>query len=83
MKQISIQDLKGRLSATVAEAESGLTILITRHNRPVAQLAPADDSGLHVGKLHGRGKPKSAVKTGTRGRYLDVLVEDRRGGDGR
>ena len=38
MKQISIQDLKARLSSAVAEAESGETILITRHNQPVAKL---------------------------------------------
>ena len=42
MNQISIQDLKGQLSSTIAKAESGATILITRHNRPVATLSPAD-----------------------------------------
>jgi prevent-host-death family protein len=41
MKKISIQDLKAQLSAAIAEAESGETILITRHNEPVALLAPA------------------------------------------
>ena len=40
---VSIQDLKARLSAIVAEAESGDTIIITRHNAPVAQLGPAAD----------------------------------------
>ena len=41
MKRISIQDLKARLSAAVAEAESGSTIVITRHNEPVAHLGPS------------------------------------------
>ena len=36
MKRISIQALKARLSAAVAEAESGETIVITRHQAPVA-----------------------------------------------
>lgn len=40
MKRISIQDLKARLSSAVAEAQSGSTIVITRHNEPVAQFMP-------------------------------------------
>ncbi|MCA1733796.1 MAG: type II toxin-antitoxin system prevent-host-death family antitoxin, partial [Acidobacteria bacterium] len=40
MKEMSIQDLKARLSAAVAEAESGSRILITRHSETVAQLGP-------------------------------------------
>jgi antitoxin (DNA-binding transcriptional repressor) of toxin-antitoxin stability system len=83
MKQISIQGLKSQLSAAIADAESGSTILITRHNRNVAQLSPVDIQCLHVGKQFGRGKLKAALKTGTRGRYLEVLLEDRRGRDGR
>ena len=39
MESISITDLKGRLSSAVAEAEAGSTIIITRHNQPVAQLS--------------------------------------------
>jgi len=35
MKLVSIQDLQANLSALIAEAESGETILITRHNAPV------------------------------------------------
>jgi prevent-host-death family protein len=74
MKRISIQDLKAGLSAAVAEAEAGETILVTRHNEPVAQLGPAN----HVpraGKVMGRLKP--AVQGGTKGRYLKVLADDR------
>ena len=77
MKQISIQDLKARLSAAVAEAESGSTIVITRHNEPVAQLSPARPPYLHPGKGAGTGRLKPALKRGTKGRYLAVLLEDR------
>jgi prevent-host-death family protein len=81
MKQISIQDLKGQLSAVVAAAEAGATILITRHNLPVATLSPADVPRVHVGKHFGRAKLKPLLKTSTRGRYLEVLLDDRRGDD--
>lgn len=77
MKQISIQDLKATLSAAVAEAESGRTIIITRHNEPVAQLSPARPRHLHRGKDVGTGRIKPAMKRGTRGRYLALLMEDR------
>lgn len=83
MNRISIQALKGQLSAAVAEAERGATVVITRHNRPVAKLAPADSAHLHVGARFGRAKLRPALKTGSKGRYLEILMEDRRGGTDR
>ena len=77
MKRISIQDLKASLSAAVAEAESGHTIIITRHNEAVAQLGPARPASVHRGEAVGTGRLKPALKRGTRGRYLAVLLEDR------
>lgn len=77
MKQISIQALKATLSAAVEEAESGATIVITRHNQPVAQLSPARLSYVHRGTEVGSGRLRPALKRGTRGRYLAVLLEDR------
>jgi prevent-host-death family protein len=77
MKQVSIQDLKAGLSAAVAEAESGRTIVITRHNEPVAQLGPTRGDRVHRGKRVGQGRIQPAVKPGTRGRYLSTLLEDR------
>ena len=77
MKKISIQDLKAQLSSAIAEAESGETILITRHNEPVARLAPARTQHLHRGKLFGKAQIVPAIKKGTAGRYLKVLMEDR------
>ena len=77
MKLVSIQNLKARLSATVAEAEAGDTIIITRHNAPVAQLSPARSEAVHRGRNVGSGRIKAAVKRGTKGRYLEVLLEDR------
>ena len=77
MKLVSIQDLKARLSAMVAEAESGDTIIITRHNAPVAQLSPTRTESVHRGKNVGNGRIRAAVNRGTKGRYLEVLLEDR------
>ncbi len=77
MKLVSIQDLKARLSALVTEAESGETIVVTRHNAAVAQLGPARARAVHRGKNVGAGRIKAAVKRGTNGRYLEILLEDR------
>lgn len=74
---VSIQALKARLSAMVAEAQSGDTIIITRHNAPVAQLSPARTEAVHRGKNVGSSRIRAAVKRGTNGRYLEVLLEDR------
>jgi len=77
MKRISIQDLKAQLSGAISEAESGTTIVITRHNEPVAQLSPARPPHVSRGKRVGSGRIKPAIKRGTRGRYLTVLKNDR------
>ena len=77
MHQISIQDLKARLSAAVAQAESGQTIVITRHNEPVAKLIPASPQHVHRGTEVGKGGLRPALKRGPKLRYLEVLLEDR------
>lgn len=77
VKRISIQDLKATLSAAVAEAESGHIVIITRHNQAVAQLGPARPAGVHPGNAT-RERVKPALTRGSKGRYLSVLLEDRR-----
>jgi len=77
MKQVSIKDLKAGLSSAVAEAEAGRTIVITRHNEPVAQLGPTRSERVHRGARVGSGRIQPALKRGTKGRYLSVLIEDR------
>lgn len=77
MKKVSIQDLKAKLSAAVAEAEAGHTILITRHNQPVAQLGPASADHVHRGSRVGEGLQAPVARRVTRGRYLAVLLDDR------
>jgi antitoxin (DNA-binding transcriptional repressor) of toxin-antitoxin stability system len=77
MKVTSIQDLKAGLSAAVAEAEAGQTIVITRHNTAVAQLGPAETAHVHRGTRVGTSRIQPAIKRGTKGRYLTVLLDDR------
>ena len=79
MKRTSIQALKARLSAAVSEAQAGATILITKHNQPVAQLGPAHPPHVHQGAPRATARLKPAIKRGTKGRYLAVLLEDRGG----
>lgn len=77
MKRISIQDLKASLSATIAEAESGETILITRHNQAIAQLTPARIVTSHGGRDSALPPLRPLLRRATRGRYLEILLEDR------
>ncbi|OFV93284.1 MAG: hypothetical protein A3G76_12060 [Acidobacteria bacterium RIFCSPLOWO2_12_FULL_65_11] len=77
MKTVSIQDLKARLSAIVAQAEAGDTIVITRHHAPVAQVSPARMPDVHRGGQVGAGRIRPVLKRGTKGRYLAILSEDR------
>ncbi len=78
VKRISIQDLKSGLSAVIAEAENGQTVLVTRHNRAVARLSP-----VSPGRGQGDGMPLGAtaltplLRKATGGRYLRVLKDDR------
>ena len=77
MTDISVQDLKARLSSAIAEAEAGRTLVITRHRTPVAHLGPATSAVVRRGSQVGRGRLTPAIKGGTRGRALAALLDDR------
>lgn len=77
MKQVSIQALKSGLSAVVAEAQAGRTIVITRHNTAVAQIGPTATAHVHYGTRVGAARLRPALKRGTNGRYLAALLDDR------
>lgn len=78
MKTVSIDELKRNLSSFIDRAAAGERIVITRHRRPVAALAPAGSEHVHVGSRFGRARLKPVAKGPTRGAYLSVLLEDRR-----
>jgi len=73
-----MQELKRRLAALVTEAEHGESFLITRHNGIVAQLVPPD-ACLHIGSRFGMGRLEPLLQGPTKGRYLDVVADDRGG----
>ena len=77
MKKISVQALKAGLSGAIAEAESGAVLVITRHSQAVARRGPAAPAEVRRGGRVGTGRLEPAVRRNTRGRYLDVLMEDR------
>ena len=77
MKRVSIQDLKAQLSAAIVEAESGSTIIVTRHNEAVAQLGPVRPQHVQRGERVGAGRIKPVLRRATKGRYLTALIEDR------
>jgi prevent-host-death family protein len=79
VKTVPINELKKQLSALLREVAGGQRILITKHNRPVAVLQSADLEHVHAGKHFGRAALRAALHRPTRGRYLEVLLEDRRG----
>lgn len=78
MKRISIQDLKSGLSAAIAEAEGGKTVLVTRHNRVVARLSPPTPWKAPDGGAALNAPLVPLLHRATRGRYLAVLMDDRR-----
>jgi prevent-host-death family protein len=79
MKQISLQELKRQLSHWIDLARSGETILITKHNKPVAKLTTAVQPGRYIGKRFGKGNLKPLFDNLTKGEALRVLMEDRYG----
>jgi prevent-host-death family protein len=83
MRQISMQDFKKHLSAVMAEVAAGAKVLITRHKRPLAQLSSAELEHVHVGSRFGKPEIKPLFRGKTRGRYLEVLDDDRRGAEKR
>jgi prevent-host-death family protein len=77
MSSVPIQDLKQHLSGYVDRAAAGETLVITRHNRPVATLAPHDLQHVRIGASFGKGSLEPLLRRGSRGRFLEVLAADR------
>ena len=51
MKQVGVYEAKTHLPALLNEVERGETIVITRHGRPVARLAPVEPAGRSVAEV--------------------------------
>lgn len=79
MNSVPIHQLRQSLAQVIAAAEAGETMLITRHKRIVARIVPPEPH-LHIGSRFGDGAILPLLQGATRGRYLDVISDDRRGG---
>lgn len=77
MKHVSLKDLKSNLAHLAHEASQGAQIEITRYNRPYITLGPTHAEGLRVGNQLGKGNLEPMTRNGSRGRFLEVLIEDR------
>ncbi|MBI2377799.1 MAG: type II toxin-antitoxin system Phd/YefM family antitoxin [Deltaproteobacteria bacterium] len=81
MKSVPIHDLKRNLAATIELAASGERIVVTRHDKPVAVLISASNERIRVGARFGQARLAPLFKRATKGRYLEVLDDDRRSGE--
>ncbi|HEX5051453.1 MAG TPA: hypothetical protein VFZ65_06745 [Planctomycetota bacterium] len=82
MPHISVQELKQGMASVLRRIKSGEWFTLMRHGRPVAQLGPATEPGVHTGRRYeklDRIPPLGRRATG--GAYLDVLLADRSGED--
>mgnify|MGYP005665386483 FL=1 len=78
MKLVPINELKKRLPYWLSLAAAGELIAITRYNRAYVYLFGADTLGLHRGARVGKSTLKPVLSAPTRGKWRDVLEEDRR-----
>ncbi len=78
MDLIPIKDLKSDLSSYADRASKGEIIGITKYNRPYFYLYPAQDTGVSVGKWHGKKDLEpTTIKTAAGDIALKFLQEDR------
>ena len=85
VRQISITEFKAHCTEEIREVEKGNVILqVTRHGKPVVTIGSAGSEHLHVGSKVGKGSLKPLLHRASKGKYLELLAEDRRGDpDGR
>lgn len=77
MKSISLRVLKENLSRYTEQAARGEPIQVTRYNKPFVYLMPALGQSQRVGTRAGQHEFRPVSKRATRGRFLEVLNEDR------
>lgn len=73
-RRLSLSEFKRQLSHWIEEAAAGGTIEITRHNRAVAKMGPAEESSCHTGDRFGRGGIRPLLRHPG---ILETLWEDR------
>ncbi len=77
MKIVPLLELKKRLSYWAEKAAEGERIEVTKYNKPFVYISSSEVSALHVGESIGEYSLKSALNDPTRGKWLNLLIEDR------
>lgn len=82
---VSVRELKSRLSAYLARACQGETLIITTRRKPLARLGPlpADEASGIAGVQWSRGKPRRFLESQGKARLkgepaAKAVLEDRR-----
>jgi prevent-host-death family protein len=78
MTDVSIQELKQNLSAYLARAEAGESLIVTRHGRPLVRITAATEPRVVVGPGFGKTKLRQVVRERVGDLALRMLDEDRR-----
>ena len=82
MKVVPIKELKEKLAELSEIAAKGGKVKVTKYNKPYILLVAAEDlsQNLIIGSKVGTAL-KPIAKSGSKGRYLEILAEDRYGED--
>jgi len=77
MRTVPLQELKEHLADTIDAVEAGERVVLTRRNRPVAELMPYGAGEVSVGKPGG-GSALRRLRSAKRwGGILRTLADDR------
>jgi len=83
--EVGVRELHDRLSEHLERVEQGAAVIVTRHGRPIARLAPLDASdpladlirrGLVTAPTRPRAARRATVRT--RGSVSELVAEQRR-----
>jgi prevent-host-death family protein len=77
MEKVPVHELKENLSAYLARAEAGESLVVTRHGRPVVRISAIATPHVQVGSRVGQLVLKPVIRGGLGGRALEILREDR------
>ncbi len=77
MNKVPLKELKKDLSSWAEEASKGNIIEVTKYNRSYIYLVPHTQSGLFQGGRVGQGNLTPLLSSGSRGKWLKYLEEDR------
>jgi prevent-host-death family protein len=79
MKDLSVSYFKAKISACLREVQAGETIVITEHQRPVAEVRPYDQSGSLIVRSEKPFSLAGSEPTTPSARVWEALLDEERG----